>query len=347
MPGDSHELTFTSLTVGQDHAQTTAFLSLRGDPAFVPDAATPGTEGVMLMRGGVAVARVSVYVAHDLVGATGRIGLIGHYEAVDTVAGIAILDHATRVLQARGVTRILGPMNGSTWMRYRFALPQRAGEGTTSSDPFAGEPTNPPEYPAHWLAAGFREAEYYESACEPLDSVQEPWPATQSPEEATAADGSGIHVRRIALDTFDDELRTLHHLSTDAFAENAFYSPIDLVTFRALYAPFAARLDPAFVLLAERAPHDALGFVFAYPDPLHLRNGQPTRLIVKTLAVAHAARGLRISSLLLDRIRHEGRERGLDHVISALMRSDNATIGMAVRRNGRLFRRYALYHRDV
>ena len=86
------------------------------------------------------VARLATYVRHDLVGAPGQSGIIGHYAATDADAAVELLRDATRRLLAAGARRVLGPMNGTTWGRYRFALVEPPGE--TGDRPFLGEPVN-------------------------------------------------------------------------------------------------------------------------------------------------------------------------------------------------------------
>ncbi len=321
------------LIIGGDAALSATFTNFRGDSAFTQDAVTAGTEVLLALRNDVPVARVSLHTVADLVGAPGVSGLIGHYEAVDLEAGVRIIREASRLLMERGAARVLGPMNGSTWARYRFAVPREVTDPPADmGDWFAGEPCNPPSYPDHWEAAGagMSIVSEYESRSEPLAAVSE------TP--------SGVHrIRPIDTTAFDKELETLHAVSLDAFDENYLYSPISFDVFAQMYAPFRTRLDPEFVLLAGDADGKVIGFIFSYADPLSLRDGRPTRLIVKTLAVAKAGRDRRVSSALLDRVRRLAYERGFVEVISALMRSDNVTRGMAERRSSRLFRRYRLY----
>ena len=48
----------------------------------------------------------------------GACGLVGHYEAEDAAAGVALLREAQQLLVRAGVSRVVGPVNGSTWARY-------------------------------------------------------------------------------------------------------------------------------------------------------------------------------------------------------------------------------------
>jgi GNAT superfamily N-acetyltransferase len=315
-----------------------------GDPGFalVRDRAgargadepvAPASRPLVATRGGEPVARLATSLARGLTGAPGRSGLVGHYEAVEREAGVVLLRHACAALAEAGAVRVLGPMNGSTWGRYRLALPS----DLDRDPPFAGEPVNPPEYLEDFRTAGFRSVAAYESAVV---------------EDLAAGDRrAGGYARRLVasggavapLDpaSFDDELSALHGLTLGAFAGNPFFSPIGADEFRARYAPLRPLLDPELVRIARGADGTPLGFVLAYPDPGG-GDGGSARVVLKTLATAPAARGMGLGTLLVDEVRRVARERGDASVIHALMHSGNASVRIS-RHSARVFRRYTLF----
>lgn len=299
------------------------------------DRAGADAEPALVVAGGVPAARLATYVREDLHGAPGTTGVIGHYAARDPAAGVALLRAAAARLRARGAARVLGPMNGSTWARYRFALHD---EGAPAGQPFLGEPVNPPDYPRQFAAAGFRELARYESRIATDVATSNPRAAAA---EIAAAE-RGVIVRQLDLARFDDELRDLHALSTRAFAGNLFYSPIAPASFQAMYRPLRAMLDPAFVLLARAADDRLVGYAFAYPDPLDLVEGRPWRLIVKTLAVDPDWRSFGLGALLVERLHAEARAKQLTAVIHALMHVANNSLRISAH-TADVFRRYALY----
>lgn len=290
----------------------------------------------MAFAGDLPVARLATYVRHDLVGAPGETGLIGHYAATDPAAAVALLRDATRRLTGVGVRRVLGPMNGSTWGRYRFALHGASSE--PSAPAFLGEPANPPDYPAHFAAAGFREAARYESRITTDVTTANP----RAADAATTARARGIGLAPIELARFDDELRELHALSLRAFAAILYYSPIGAEAFAATYRPMRGLLDPALVLLARDPDASLIGYAFAYADPLSLKDGRPHRLILKTLAVDPAWRSIGLGALLVQRLHVAARSRGLSAVIHALMHVANDSMKISAH-TAQPFRRYALY----
>jgi GNAT superfamily N-acetyltransferase len=312
------------------------FVQLRGIPDAPEEPIAPGTECLMSRAAGRVVARCTLHTADDLAGAAGRSGMVGHYEALDNAAGAALLSHASALLIGRGAARVLGPMNGNTWMRYRLALPRTEDERRFEPDLFPGEPRNPPEYPDHFEAAGFEVAARYESRID-VDLAADP---ADVEAVAEGCRSRGIRVRSIDLGRYDEELGMLHALSLEAFRENIYYSPIEAAEFHRMYAPLRERLVADLVLVAEDADGRPCGFQLTYPDP-----ASPTRVIVKTVAVSPAERGIGLGHHMLDVLRRRARALGCRSVIHALMFVGNRSMRMSARQRSEVFRRYALYQR--
>lgn len=283
------------------------------------------------------VARLSFTLADDLHGAPGLTGLIGHFESTEPAAAAVLLRDAVLRLRQGGARRILGPINGSTWGRYRLALPADPRDGAPEPA-FLSEPTNPDGYPTDFRDAGFRVAATYESAIVEDLSAADP----RREELAERVRARGATVRPLDPARFDEELRAIYRLSTKAFARNLYYSPIDFDEFSARYQPLRPLLDPELVRLAEDADGRLLGFVFAFPDLLTMDGGRPRRAVLKTLATAPEARGLGLGTYLTDEVRRLAHEKGYASVIHALMQADNDSIRIS-RHSARVFRRYALW----
>jgi GNAT superfamily N-acetyltransferase len=296
-----------------------------------------GTTCLLAWRGDDPVARATVHAARDLHDAPGLTGLVGHYEALDQEAGVAVLEAACRALSEQRVDRVLGPMNGSTWARYRLTL--RSGpEGLDDPAPFLAEPWNPARYPEDFGAAGFVVESRYESRLvEPLD--REPADAA---ELAASVRARGLRVRSLDLDRFEAELALLHEMSLAGFADNLYYAPIGFEAFRAQYDKVRPLVDPELVLIAEDASGQAVAFQFAYRDPL-TPPGQPPRAVVKTIATIPAARGKGLAGHLFDLVHRRAHDRGCRSAIHALMHVQNLSTRMSARLESRPFRRYALY----
>lgn len=304
----------------------------------VREPVAPGAECRLALRDGQPVARCSSVMVEGLQGADGATGLVGHFEARDEAAALALLADARGALFARGARRVLGPVNGSTWRRYRFALPRESGDGSFDPPVFAGEPVNPDTYPAWFTAAGAAVVARYESRIDETPSL----PAPDAGVLAARVREAGIRVRTLDPGAFEAELRLLFELSLAAFAGNLYYTPIAWEEFRGQYEAMRAALDPELVLVAESRSGAAIAFQFAYLDPIAAAAGRP-RAIVKTVATAPAARGMGLAGHMLDLLRERAAARGANAVIHALMHVENFSMRMSSRHATRVFRRYALY----
>ena len=292
-----------------------------------------GTTCLVAYDGDRPVARLGMEVAGELHGAPGASGVVGWYEAVDGEAGAALLRRACEEMAGQGMARVLGPMNGSTWKRYRLALPPESGE--PAPPPFLTEPVNPPDYPSHFLAAGFRVAADYESRLAHR-------PADGSLDDAGDADGD-VTVHPLDPARFEDALREIFDLSLASFADNLFYTPIGFEEFAASYRKVRPLVDPGLVRLARGSDGRLLGFVFAFPDPFDRAGGGHPRVVLKTLATAPEARGMGIGGRLTAEIHDAAFARGAPAVVHALMHVANTSTRISGRHHGELFRRYALY----
>jgi GNAT superfamily N-acetyltransferase len=322
-----------------DEGLIAAFHALDRPPPGGP-ARPPLAQDTLLLarRGDRPVARLTYRVAEDVNQAPERTGVVGHYEALEDEAGVALLERAVDALGEEGAPLVVGPMDETTWGRYRLALPT-----PESGDPapFLTEPVNPPEYPAQFEAAGFRPVEQYVSRLIPaLDGLAD---RTAEVRKRLAAGGWAISPLDPAR--FGTVLDELYDLSSVAFADNPYYSRITRAKFRETYRPVRSFLDSDLVVLARDAEDRLTGFVFAFPDLIDPA-GRPTRVIVKSLAVDPPARGTGIASLLIHEVHRRAADKGYDAAIHALMHVDHPSNRIA-QEVGEVFRRYALFGRET
>lgn len=297
----------------------------------------PGAEGWIARRGADIAAALATYRLDDLHAAPGVNGVLGHYGARDADAGVALLRAAAAALVAEGAVRVLGPMNGSTWARYRFALPAET-PAEASEPPYLSEPANSLEYIEHFAAAGFVPIVEYESRIQRDLPVGNP----KAVSAAVKVEAAGIRIDTLELERFEAVLEEIHALSLESFSDNPYYRPIGRDAFLAMYTPLRPMLDPELVELARDSAGALVGFSFAFVDPLGASAGAPGRVVLKTLVTKPTLRGVGLGSLLMDRTRSIALAKGHRAVIHALMHLTNASKRMSEHTTTR-FRRYALY----
>ncbi|MBV9759372.1 MAG: GNAT family N-acetyltransferase [Acidobacteriaceae bacterium] len=258
-----------------------------------------------------------------------RIGVIGEYSAGDPDFSRQLLDRACQWLADRGCAAAVGPMDGSTWKKYRFITER--GEQPL----FFLEPSNPPAYPTYFQAAGFKVLASYTSAITSGLELQDA--RVERVEKRLLREG--FRIRALDLGRFEQELHVLYEVSVAAFASNFLYKPISEEEFSALYQPIRNYIRPELVLFAERDGETA-AFLFAIPDP-GSRN-----FIIKTLAAHPRFAGRGLGTVLIQHANRAAWAAGYKGAIHALMHEENQSTRISARQ-AQVFRRYSLFARRL
>ncbi|MEJ2088779.1 MAG: hypothetical protein P8Y69_09980 [Gammaproteobacteria bacterium] len=281
---------------------------------------------------GTASARVAAIVT-DQQRHGQRVGMLGLYEAMPDVDPLEIremLEAACRYLQDNGCGIAVGPINGSTWFDYRLSVP---GGGR----PFLSDVHTPDEYLGHWLQAGFAPEVHYRST-----AIENPAAPSVRRFDRRMSD-QGVTVEGVGTSKFFDVLPEIHALSLDAFAANPFFQPIDLATFRSLYAPLEHVIDPNWALIARDTEGRALGFALAFPD---LLDHERRSLVVKTVAARRDGSANGVGIWLTNLLHQRANQAGFDRIYHALMHEFNPST-RAHARSSRTYRQYVLLGRAL
>jgi ribosomal protein S18 acetylase RimI-like enzyme len=283
------------------------------------------------------LARCSLWWTTPLWLGSQRVGRIGHYAAASASAGEDILDRACDELRAKGCSLAVGPMDGTTWRRYRLVT-QRGAE-----PPFFLEPDNPDEWVEHFHRARFEcLAKYCSLLSEDL---------RQSPEQSDVFRArlarAGVRLRTFDLSRVDDEMEAVYRLSLEAFAQAFLYSPVDKRQFLDQYRRLLPIVRPEFFFIAE-SDNQPIGFVFAIPDCLEERRGCPAAtVIIKTLAMKPAFAGRGVGKALMAEVCRAAQAIGVRRAIFALVHEANQSCLAACAALGaRKFRTYTLFGRE-
>ncbi|HWC16802.1 MAG TPA: GNAT family N-acetyltransferase [Terriglobales bacterium] len=264
-----------------------------------------------------------------------RVGCIGNLAAVECSIEPA-LDLACEELQRQGCTLAIGPMDGSTWRSYRLVTESHCAQS------FLFDVNNPPEWHGQFLRRGFKQiATYFSSAVAEVSTA-----ARDMAEQEGRLEKLGIHIRSFDVKRFDSDLNILYRIASAAFADSFLYRSISWLEFLALYHPLRESVDPEFVLIAEQLG-EPVGFIFAMPDLLQVRNGMvPDTVVIKTLGILKLCQGLGLGSVLVERVQGSAKQRGYKRAIHALMRSDNNSVQISAH-SGQVIRRYGLFARRL
>jgi GNAT superfamily N-acetyltransferase len=273
---------------------------------------------------GRVVARLSPHLRDDI----GKpYGILGFFEAIQHQdAADALLQTAIAQLRDQGAERIVGPMDGDTWHRYRVNA------GPFERPPFPLEPWNPPYYQELWERSGFRHLESYSSKW--IDDVAVLLPNLES--GVRRSESRGVRIRGLDRSRLHRELDVVHDISSEIFREALLYSPIPREEFLALYSGVERLLDPELVAFATAPDGSEVGFVFAYADP------KLPAVHYKTIGVRAQWRRAAVAAALSHHVYSNAIGKGMRAGNHALMRDDNRSQALDAG-HGKVFRRYVLY----
>jgi len=255
----------------------------------------------------------------------GPTATIGSFSCTSHQAGKALVADALDVARQAERTGILGPMEGDTWHGYRFVTE------SDGSPAFMMEPPDKARELAVLRQMGFDTvARYFSARVQVADVDLTPPPDTAS-----------FRIQPWNGTDPEDLFRKVHQLSTAAFAQNAFYKPIPVEAFLAMYMPMVPLLKPEFIQFAWRPDDTLAGFLFAIPD--YAQGPQSRSLILKTYASLEHGAGRH----LVHACKTMARDLGFETIIHALIHDANDSAARSAAEGGRLFRRYELLGRRL
>ena len=238
-------------------------------------------------------------------------GLVGFYECEDNAeASTLLLNAVKQYLTDVGMTYLLGPMNGTTWQKYRLTLPSQ-------NPPFFLDNYHKPWYHGQFVAAGFEPIAHYSST--KIAVANKPYSRLKAFEADTS---QAITIRPFNMEAFEADLHVIYTVSIASFQENFLYTPLSFETFLAQYLPVKALMNPQFVLIAEDAYAQPVGFVFAVDN---LFDKTQKSLIAKTIAVLPSFRSNGLGTVLLEKIHQTALNAGYTAVFHALMFESNVS----------------------
>ncbi len=308
--------------------------------------------------------RMAVFHRPDLEIGGRKAAFFGYWETLgDAAANAAVFERAAGWAVAHGAQDLYGPIDFSTYGRYRLRTSAEPGAVT-----FQDEPYNPESYPGLLEGAGFEVVYTYLSQQSSPDAMT--GRRDQKRQLFDSLRAAGYRHEPLSVPLWLDRLRELHALIDDTFSANFAYTPLSWETFQARCgAAFVRRACPhtssitlaadggvaAFCLTyphygpvitqgagAARVPTGALDFETHWPAA---ESHNPRGLLVKTLGVHpdHRRRGLSDASVVYALDRALGR---YDTAYAALVRSDNATRRFSGGQHA-AERWYALYRRRL
>ena len=266
-------------------------------------------------------------------GAELKVGYIGHYAATSLKAGLELLELAEFELKKRGCNTVFGPIDGSTWKRYRL-ISQSCGERI-----FSLEPVNPLSWNKHFTDAGFTAVKSYGSTINRQLDRKDP----ESKTIKTRLDRQGIKLRSLNKTDLSHDLEGVFRVTMEAMQNNFLFSPIDRASFMKEQMRLTSFADPELVVIAEKEDK-VVGYLFAYPDQ-NSAAFQP-RLVMKTIARSQDDKLKGLGRLLFQEVHSRAHEKGFREAVHALYANGNKASEISSI-YGETIRTYALYGKAI
>jgi hypothetical protein len=257
-----------------------------------------------------------------------RTGLIGWYECIDNDhAAESILAAACDFLFSNGCYWVIGPINGTTWNKYRLTV-------ASQDRPFFLENYHKQWYPRHFQNNNFLPVASYYSSKIPLRETTD----KRVEHFEQTLEKKGIHVRNFRIEKFDEEIEKIYKVCIKTFKSNFLYTPVDFISFEKMYEKVKVVLDPSLVKIAENCNGEPAGFLFAVPD---LFDPLRSLAIIKTLAIIPGRTFQGLGTYLGTCVHKEMLKKGYTSVIHALIHESNIS-GNILSKDCSVYRRYIL-----
>ena len=189
---------------------------------------------------------------------------VGFFECVEDLSVCrALLEAAEAQARAEGKEKLVGPLNASFWIGYRFKV-ENFGEH------FTAEPDNLPYYPGFWEACGFTVSERYYSNY--LRSPTADDPSEKWERRLQRALDRGYEIRPLTRAGFDGALREIYRMLIRLYSGFPAFKSISEEQFLALYGSLKYVIDYDCVLLGYK-DDELAGFFVCLPNYGRLVDG--------------------------------------------------------------------------
>lgn len=182
---------------------------------------------------------------------------LGFFESENITDAVQLLfDEAEKLAKKHSCSRIIGPVDASFWLRYRFKI-------SRFDCSYTGEPYNKDYYPELWLSAGYEIAEHYYSnhyqAVAPSHENQKY--SSRLLEKCT----EGYVIKSPSKDSFERTLHEVYRLLIRLYRHFPAYRPVTEDEFVSLYSYLKPLIRYSMVKMAYYQ-EQPVGFFISIPD---------------------------------------------------------------------------------
>lgn len=281
----------------------------------------------------------------------------------DRDAALALLETACDWARQKGVERILGPMNFTTYDEVGMLI-----EGY-ESPPVVLMPYNPPYYLDFMEEAGFVKAMDLLAWIRDLDALVEELPPKMHRVIGRVKERYGLNVRPIDMKRWDEEIEIVKNIYNNAWQRLWGFVPMTNAEIEHLAENLKLILDPALAFFVER-DGEAVGFSLTLPDvnqPLGRIRPGPSQLSsylaagrlflqryntdlvrVFALGVVEKYRARGVDALLYYETAQAALKRGYTRAEASWILETNENMNRVIAMlGGEVYKKYRIYEKDL
>ncbi|ETP72967.1 hypothetical protein UYO_1029 [Lachnospiraceae bacterium JC7] len=161
---------------------------------------------------------------------------LGFFECIDDIEACrALIEKAEETVKEKGKNDIIGPVDSSIWIGYRFKVFNSRLENAyiDSDKPYTGEPWNKPYYTEFWEQCGFSIWKKYYSFR--LNKITEKEGKPKYVERVEQFLKKGYEFRNLEIKKFDETIREIYDLLIELYASFPGYRRISYEAFYELF----------------------------------------------------------------------------------------------------------------
>ena len=254
------------------------------------------------------------------------VAYLGFFECVDDGEVAKFLfEKAYEKAREMGAPKIVGPVDGSFWIKYRLKI-------NMFERPYTGEPYNKDYYLKLFRDNGYEVCEHYTSNINP--AIDDSYVNEKFQKHYDDFISKGYEIRSPRKEEFDGTVDIIYELVTKLYRQMPIFRDLSLQTFREVFGSYKKIIDPDMTKIAYYEGK-AVGFYVSIPDfgnsVYHLGNPlniirvlttkkNPKKFIMLYMGVLPEHRGLgkAISYAIMKELRQNRKPS-----ISALIRDGN------------------------
>lgn len=251
---------------------------------------------------------------------------LGFFECVDDKETAKFLfEKAYEIAKEMGASKIVGPVDGSFWIKYRLKI-------NMFGAPYTGEPYNKDYYLKLFKDNGYEICEHYTSNINP--AIDETYVNEKFEKRYEEFISNGYEIRSPKPEEFDEAVDIIYHLVTRLYKDFPIFKDLSIEDFREVFGSYKKIIDPSMTKFAYYGG-EAVGFYVSIPDfgnsVYHLGNPmnimkvlklhkKPQKFIMLYMGVLpeHKGLGKAISYAIMKELKQNGKPS-----ISALIRDGN------------------------